>query len=61
MHGMFDHQARLEYARERAETLREVMRASQRRKSDDDAGRPTPARAAFVSSPARLRVHRGSI
>ena len=62
MHGMLDHHSRVAYARDRAETLRAVMLASQRRKTEkNDAGRPTPARAAHSSGPARLRIHRGTI
>ncbi len=60
MHGMLDHHARAAYARDRAETLRDVMLASKQRKTDDDAGRRRPARAA-VSQPARLRTHRGTV
>jgi hypothetical protein len=60
MHGMLDHQSRVAYARDRAETLRDAMLASQRRKADDDAGRPTPARAPLAARPARLRIHRGA-
>jgi len=61
MHGMLDHQSRIAYARDRANLLRDVMLASQRRTTDNDAGRPTPARAAQISRPVRLRIHRGTI
>jgi len=60
MYGMLDHHARAAYARDRAETLRDVMLASRRRKPDDDAGRRRPAHL-VVSRPARLRIHRGTV
>ena len=59
MHGMLDHHARAAYARDRAETLRGVMLASHRRKTEDDAGRRRPART-VVFQPARQRIHRGA-
>ena len=43
MLGMADHHARLAFAQERAETLRNVMQATKRRRRDKDAGRPRPA------------------
>ncbi len=62
MHGMLDTHARVAYARERAERLRDVMLASQRdRRSDDDAGRREPARAARPASTAHLRSHRTTV
>ena len=61
MHGMLDHHARISLARERAETLRDVMRASRRGRQtqDDAAGRHTPARTE-VAAPS-LRANRGAV
>jgi hypothetical protein len=59
MYGMLDQHARAAYARDRAETLRGVMLASQRLKTEDDAGRRRPART-VVFQPAQPRIHRGA-
>jgi hypothetical protein len=47
MHGMLDHHARVAFAREHADTLREVMRAS-RRQPVTDVG---ASRSATTSQP----------
>ena len=61
MYGGLDTHARVAYAREHAERLREVMLASRHsRPTDDDAGRGEPARAAVVSA-RHLRARRGTI
>jgi hypothetical protein len=53
MHGMLDHHARVAFAREHADTLREVMRASRRQPvTDDVAGRREPVRH-DVAAPTR--------
>ena len=63
MHGMLDHQARIDFARERAETLRDVMRASRRWRQtrEDNAGRHLPARNEVASQPSpRLHANRSA-
>jgi hypothetical protein len=54
MHGMVDSHARVAFARERAQTLRDVMRTSRRDEAKDDgAGRRGPARQPAASPALR--------
>jgi hypothetical protein len=63
MFGMLDHQSRMSFAREHADRLKDVMRASRRARQpeDDKTGRCTPARTDVAPRAARLRFHRGAV
>jgi hypothetical protein len=63
MHGIFDHQARIAFAHERADTLRDVMRAARRaaQTQDGEAGRRTPARLEVTPHSPCLRTQRGAV
>ena len=63
MHGMFDHHTRIDFARERAETLRDVMRASRRGRQtrDENAGRHAPTRNEVATRPAPRLVRTAAL